>query len=101
MQSAALQLSAAMSSLTFALATGISGLLGLGPALTMIAAAITAQPAGRMMDRVGRVPVLVGGFFTGAIGSVLLGVAGATGSLTRAAAGDMYPHASDTMVAIR
>ena len=39
MQSAALQLSAAMSSLTFALVTGISGLLGLGPALTMIAAA--------------------------------------------------------------
>ena len=112
MQSAALQLSAAMSSLTFALVTGISGLLGLGPALTMIAAAITAQPAGRMMDRVGRVPVLVGGFFTGAIGTVLLGlgsfwhsplaaipgfvllgVAGATGSLTRAAAGDMYPPA--------
>lgn len=110
MQSAALQLSAAMSSLTFTLVTGISGLLGLGPALTMIAAAITAQPAGRMMDRVGRVPVLAGGFFTGAIGTVLLGigsflhsplaalpgfvllgVAGATGSLTRAAAGDMYP----------
>lgn len=112
MQSAALQLSAAMSSLTFALVTGISGLLGLGPALTMIAAALTAQPAGRMMDKVGRVPVLVGGFFTGALGTallglgsflhsplaaipgfVLLGVAGATGALTRAAAGDMYPPA--------
>ena len=110
MQSAALQLSAAMSSLTFALVTGISSLLGLGPALTMLAAAITAQPAGRTMDKVGRVPVLVGGFVTGAIGTtllalgsywrsplmaipgfVLLGVAGATGSLTRAAAGDMYP----------
>lgn len=112
MQSAALQLSAAMSSLTFALVTGISDLLGLGPALTMIAAALTAQPAGRMMDRLGRVPVLVGGFFTGAVGTaflglgafwhsplaaipgfVLLGVAGATGALTRAAAGDMYAPA--------
>lgn len=112
MQSAALQLSAAMSSLTFALVTGISSLLGLGPALTMLAAAMTAQPAGRTMDRVGRVPVLVGGFLAGAIGTtllalgsywrspfmaipgfVLLGVAGATGSLTRAAAGDMYPPA--------
>jgi MFS family permease len=112
MQSAALQLSAAMSSLTFALVTGISSLLGLGPALTMLAAAMTAQPAGRAMDRVGRVPVLVGGFLAGAVGTtllalgsywrsplmaipgfVLLGVAGATGSLTRAAAGDMYPPA--------
>ena len=112
MQSAALQLSAAVSSLTFALVTGISSLLGLGPALTMIAAALTAQPAGRMMDRAGRIPVLVGGFFAGALGTlllalgslwhsplaaipgfVLLGVAGATGSLTRAAAGDMYAPA--------
>ncbi|MEO5509565.1 MAG: MFS transporter [Longimicrobiales bacterium] len=112
MQSAALQLSAAMSSLTFALVTGISGLLGLGPALSMIAAAVTAQPAGRMMDRVGRVPVLVVGFLAGAVGCallaigsflrspllampgfVLLGAAGATGALTRAAAGDMYAPA--------
>lgn len=112
MQSAALQLSAAMSSLTFALVTGLTGLLGLGPALTMIAAAISAQPAGRLMDRVGRIPVLAGGFLAGAIGAtllglgsywrspvaavpgfVLLGVAGATGALTRAAAGDMYEPA--------
>lgn len=112
MQSAALQLSAAMSSLTFALVTGVTSLLGLGPALTMIAAAISAQPAGRLMDRVGRIPVLAGGFLAGAIGTtllglgsywrspvaavpgfVLLGVAGATGALTRAAAGDMYEPA--------
>ena len=112
MQSAALQLSAAMSSLTFALVTGVTGLLGLGPALTMIAAALTAQPAGRTMDRIGRIPVLSGGFLAGAIGTtllavgsfrhspfaaipgfILLGVAGATGSLTRAAAGDMYAPA--------
>ena len=112
-QSAALQLSAAMSSLTFALVTGVTGLLGLGPALTMTAAAITAQPAGRAMDRVGRIPVLAGGYFIGAIGTVLLaigsyrhsgiaaipgfvllGVAGATASLTRAAASDMYAPAN-------
>src|SRR5688572_31555106 len=67
MQSAALQLSAAMSSLTFALVTGVTGLVGLGPALTMIAAALTAQPAGRTMDRIGRIPVLSGGFLAGAI----------------------------------
>ena len=111
-QSAAMQLSAAMSSLTFALVTGISSLLGVGPALSMVAAALTAQPAGRMMDRVGRIPVLVGGFVAGAVGATLLavgslrhsplaaltgfvlfGVAGATASLARAAAGDMYPPA--------
>lgn len=108
-QSAAMQLSAAMSSLTFALVTGISSLLGVGPALTMVAAALTAQPAGWMMDRVGRIPVLAGGFIAGAIGAtllavgslrqspvtavagfVMLGVAGATAALARAAAGDMY-----------
>src|SRR4051812_49061068 len=111
-QSAASQLSAAMSTVTFALVTGISSLLGVGPALTMVASALTAQPAGRMMDRVGRVPVLVGGFLAGAAGATLLGlgalwhsalvalpgfllfgVAAATAQLTRAAAGDMFPPA--------
>lgn len=112
MQSATLQLSAAMSSITFVLVTGISSLLGLGPALTMVAAALTAFPAGRLMDRIGRIPVLAGGFLAGALGTalmslgarnhsslaaipgfILLGAAGATGQLARAAAGDMYPAA--------
>jgi MFS family permease len=111
-QSAANQLSAAMSTITFALVTGVSSLLGVGPALTMVAAALTAQPAGRLMDRVGRVPVLTGGFLAGALGAALLGlgvmwhqplvalpgfmlfgVAAATSQLARAAAGDMYPPA--------
>jgi MFS family permease len=109
-QSAAAQLSAAMSTLTFALVTGKSNLLGVGPALTMVAAALVAQPAGRLMDRVGRIPVIATGFGAGAIGCaflgigalkessalalagfVLFGVAAATSQLTRAAAGDMYP----------
>ncbi|MEO5580769.1 MAG: MFS transporter, partial [Gemmatimonadaceae bacterium] len=110
MQSATFQLSAAMSSITFVLVTGISSLLGLGPALTMLSAALIALPAGKLMDRIGRVPVLAGGFLAGALGAalmslgarnhsslaaipgfVLLGAAGATGGLARAAAGDMYP----------
>src|SRR5215207_6691826 len=70
--SAAMQLSAAMSSLTFALVTGFSSLLGVGPALTMLAAALAAQPAGRLMDRVGRIPVLAAEFVAGAIGAALL-----------------------------
>src|SRR3954470_746149 len=111
-QSAAAQLSAAMSTLTFALVTGVSSLLGLGPALTMVASAITAQAAGRMMDRRGRIPVLAAGYVAGAVGAALLavgslrhspfaalagfvlfGVAVATSQLTRAAAGDLFAPA--------
>ena len=110
--SATLQLVAAVSALTFVLATRRSGLLGLGPALFMCSAALTAFPAGRLMDRIGRVPVMAGGFAVGSAGAaltalgawtasawavipgfVLMGAAGATGQLARAAAGDMYPAA--------
>ena len=108
--SATLQLVAAVSAITFVLVTGVSGLLGLGPALFLVSAALTAFPAGRLMDRVGRVPVLAAGFVVGSVGAaltslgayyestwaaipgfILIGAAGATGQLARAAAGDMYP----------
>ena len=106
--SATLQLVAAVSALTFGLVTGVTSLVGLGPALFLVSSAATSFPAGRLMDRVGRVPVLAGGFAIGALGAlltslgaylesgwiavpgfVLIGAAGATGSLARAAAGDM------------
>ncbi len=108
--SATLQLVAAVSAITFVLVTGVTSLLGLGPALFLVSAALTAFPAGRLMDRIGRVPVLAGGFAVGSGGAVLtslgadlestwaaipgfilIGAAGATGQLARAAAGDMYP----------
>lgn len=108
-QSAAAQLSAAMATLTFALVTGVTSLLGLGPAITMVASALTAQAAGRMMDRRGRIPILQVGYIAGAAGAALLavgsyrhwpvaalggfvlfGVAAATAQLTRAAAGDLF-----------
>ena len=110
MNSATLQMVAAVSALTFVMVTGATKLLGLGPAISLVSAACTSFPAGRLMDRVGRVPVLMGGFATGAIGAVLtgfgaytrsgwlaipgfmlIGSAGGIGQLTRAAAGDMYP----------
>jgi MFS family permease len=110
MNSATLQMVAAVSALTFVLVTGATRLLGLGPAVSLISAACTSFPAGRLMDRVGRVPVLMGGFAIGATGAVLTGLAaytrsgwlvipgfvlvgsaGGIGQLTRAAAGDMYP----------
>ena len=72
MLSVTAQLNAAMSSITFGLVTGVSSLLGLGPALTMISAAVAAFPAGRLMDTHGRIPVLAGGFLAGACGTALM-----------------------------
>jgi MFS family permease len=107
-----LQLSAAVASLTFVLVTGVKGLLGLGPAIVLASGALAALPAGRAMDRYGRVPVLATGFVFGALGGcvaalgsglesappvflglALGGVAGGPSLLARAAAGDMYPPA--------
>ena len=105
-----LQLSAAVASLTLVLVIDVEGLLGLGPAIALTAGALAALPAGRAMDRVGRVPVLAAGFGVGLVGCVLaalgsraesppavlvglvcVGVAGGTGLLARTAAADMYP----------
>jgi MFS family permease len=108
--SCVLQLVAAVASLTFVLVTGFESLLGLGPAIFLTASALTALPAGRAMDRFGRVPVIVAGLIVGAVGCVLaaaaahwdsaplvivgfvlIGAQGATNLLVRTAAGDMYP----------
>lgn len=108
--SAMMQLGAAVATLTVVLVVGIEGLLGLGPAIVLGTGALAALPAGRAMDRLGRVPVLAGGHAFGSLGcgltalgtaaessaAVLLGlftVGGASGvlHLTRTAAGDMYP----------
>jgi MFS family permease len=108
--SAVVQLVAAVSSLTFVLVTGVEGLLGLGPAIFLVASALTAVPAGRAMDRVGRKPVISLGFLFAAAGCcltalatrvestlaviagfALMGAAGAIALLIRTAAGDMYP----------
>jgi MFS family permease len=108
--SAVVQLVAAVSSLTFVLVTGVEGLLGLGPAIFLTASALTAVPAGRAMDRVGRKPVISLGFVLAAFGCcltalatqigstvaviagfALMGAAGAIALLIRTAAGDMYP----------
>src|SRR5829696_6162985 len=105
-----LQLQAAVASLTLVQVLGIDGLLGLGPAIVLASGALTAPVAGRAMDRVGRVPVLAGGFAIGAAGGVLaaigcaaevpvlvlagfvlVGMASGTALLARTAAGDMYP----------
>jgi MFS family permease len=108
--SAMLQLSAAVATLTVVLVVGMRSLVGLGPAIVLGTGALSALPAGRAMDRFGRVPVLVTGFALGIaggvlaavgaafdlavavlVGLVLVGAASATALLARTAAGDMYP----------
>src|SRR5256885_15976150 len=73
--SAVLQLTAAVSSLTFVLVTGVRGLLGLGPAIFLTSSGLTAVPAGRLMDRVGRTAVMSAGFALGACGGALTALA--------------------------
>ncbi|HET6551047.1 MAG TPA: MFS transporter [Solirubrobacter sp.] len=108
--SSVLQLVAAVSSITFVLVTGVRGLLGLGPAIFLVSSALAAVPAGRMMDRVGRRPVIAGGYGLAAVGCSLTALATNLGSapavilgfaltgaangialMIRTAAGDMYP----------
>jgi MFS family permease len=108
--SAMLQLSAAVATLTVVLVVGVHSLVGVGPAIVLGTGALFALPAGRAMDRFGRIPVLVGGFALGVVGGVLaavgaaydlaapvvvglicVGAASATALLARTAAGDMYP----------
>jgi len=108
--STVLQLVAAISSLTFVLVTGVEGLLGLGPAIFLASSALAAMPAGRAMDRIGRRPVIAGGFAAAAVGCALTALAANLGSaplvilgfaltgaasgialLIRTAAGDLYP----------
>jgi MFS family permease len=105
-----IQLAVAVATLTLVLVTGIESIVGLGPAIFLTAAALASLPAGRAMDRVGRVPVIAGGFLIGALGCGLTALGCATESavavvlgfvcvgitsgsvlLARAAAADMVP----------
>jgi MFS family permease len=104
------QLAAAVNSITFVEVTGVTGLLGLGPAIFLASSGLAALPAGRAMDHFGRIPVMVVGFLIAAAGCLLIalatrtdstvavvagmaltGAAGGVALLIRTAAGDMYP----------
>jgi MFS family permease len=106
-----LQLAAALSSLTLVAVTGITGILGLGPAIFLGAGAAAVGPAGRLMDRVGRMPVIRAGFVSGGVGCAvvslgchlssaplvgaglaLVGASAAIIQLSRAAAAEMFPY---------
>ena len=109
---AAIQLAAAMATLTFALVTGFQAGIGVAPALFLITGALAALPAGRAMDRFGRMPVLAAGFLVGAsgafaiayaaahrqsapliIGLMLFGAGNGSVMLMRLAAADLFPPA--------
>jgi len=109
--SGVLQLATAVATITLVLVTGVESILGLGPAIFLSAGALAALPAGRLMDRHGRVPVLAGGFVVGMVGCILtalgcvadsavlvvlgfVGVGGMNGAvlLSRTAVADMYPE---------
>lgn len=106
-----IQLAVAVATITLVLVTGIESILGLGPAIFLAAGALAALPAGHLTDRLGRVPVIAGGFAVGAAGCSLtavgcavdsailvvlgfVGVGAMNGSvlLARTAAADMYPE---------
>jgi MFS family permease len=108
--SGVLQLAVAVATITLVLVTGVESILGLGPAIFLAAGALAALPAGRLMDRFGRVPVITGGFALGSVGCTLTALGCAVDSaplvvvgfllvgamngsvlLARTAAADMYP----------
>jgi MFS family permease len=110
--SSAVQLGVALGTVTFVAVTGWTSLLGAAPALLLGGAGLAAGPAGRMMDRVGRMPVVCGGFVIGAIGAatvalaahlddaglvvlglLLVGCANGTIQLLRTAGGDLVAPA--------
>jgi MFS family permease len=111
-QSGMIQLAVALGTVTIVAVTGIEGILGLGPAVFLIAGALAVGPAGRISDRVGRMPVIRTGFVLGTVGPLvtaagcatergvlvfaglaICGAAQAIVLLSRAAAAEMFPPA--------
>ncbi|HEY6961836.1 MAG TPA: MFS transporter [Gaiellaceae bacterium] len=108
-QSGMIQLAVALGTVTIVAVTGVHSILGLGPAVFLVAGALAVGPAGRLSDRVGRMPVIRGGYVLGICGPLVtaaathwrsgvlvflgLGLCGAAQSivlLSRAAAAEMF-----------
>jgi hypothetical protein len=109
-QSGMIQLAVALGTVTIVAVTGVKGILGFGPAIFLLAGAAAVGPAGRLSDRVGRMPVIRGGFVLGILGPLVvaagcaaesgalvflgLGLCGAGQTivlLSRAASAEMFP----------
>jgi hypothetical protein len=92
------QLAVAVASITLVRVIDVDRLLGLGPAVVLAAGALAAIPAGRSMDRFGRVPVLAAGFGVGAAGCGLAALGSALDSVPTVLAGlvDDLDHVAST-----
>jgi MFS family permease len=109
-QSGMIQLAVALGTVTLVSVTGVNSILGLGPAVFLVAGALAVGPAGRLSDRLGRMPVIRAGFLIGIAGPAVtalgcgvssgvlvflgLGLCGAGQTivlLSRAAAAEMFP----------
>src|SRR3954471_7729605 len=109
-QSGMIQLAVALGTVTIVAVTGVKGILGFGPAVFLLAGAIAVGPAGRLSDRVGRMPVIRGEFVLGIVGPLVVAAGCATTSgglvfvglalcgagqtivlLSRAASAEMFP----------
>jgi len=66
-----IQLAVALGTVTIVAVTGVKSILGLGPAVFLLAGAAAVGPAGRLSDRVGRMPVIRFGFVLGIVGPAL------------------------------
>jgi MFS family permease len=105
-----IQLAVALGTVTIVAVTGVHSILGLGPAVFLVAGALAVGPAGRLSDRVGRMPVIRAGYALGIVGPLVtaagcnwrqgvlvflgLGLCGAAQAivlLSRAAAAEMFP----------
>src|SRR5262249_33746518 len=104
------QVAVAVATVTLVLVTGVEGILGLGPAIFLVSGALAAGPAGRAMDRYGRMPIIRLGYVAGIAGCAItpagcardtgtlvlpgLALAGGCGGvveLSREAAAEMFP----------
>src|SRR5215204_1457240 len=79
-QSGMIQLAVALGTVTIVAVTGIEGILGLGPAVFLLAGAAAVGPAGRLSDRFGRMPVIRTGFVLGTLGPIVTAAGCATES---------------------
>lgn len=109
-QSGMIQLAVALGTVTIVAVTGVKGIIGFGPAIFLLAGAFAVGPAGRLSDRLGRMPVIRAGFVLGILGPLVvaagcawtsgafvflgLGLCGAGQTivlLSRAASAEMFP----------
>jgi MFS family permease len=103
-------LGASLAAITAAELTGDAALAGVAPSIFLVGTAFSAFVSGRLMDRLGRVPVMAAAFILGAGGALVVylsielrlplgffagvaavGITNGAVALGRAAAADMYP----------